>query len=391
MRQHWTLDPNVFYLNHGSFGACPRDVMAIQQDFRDRLERQPIQFYVRDVELLLDEARAFLAGFLNAEERDLAFVPNATTGVNAVLRSLTWEPGDQLLVTNQAYNATNNALHFVAARCGAEVVCVDLPFPMPAGFSITDALLENVTERTKLLLLDHITSQTAMILPAEEIVAALAERGIDTLVDGAHAPGMLDLDLNAIGAAYYTGNCHKWLCAPKGAAFLHVRADRQEAVRPVVISHGANSTRTSRSRFQQEFDWVGTCDITPWLTVPAAISWMGEQWDGGWPAIREHNRASILRARQPLVEALGTELPCADELLGSLASFPLPPIPSWMKSDCEGIPPLQDELMKRYGIEVPLTPRPGRPGEHLLRISAQLYNTDEEYLYLAEALRELLS
>src|SRR5438445_7019259 len=244
LARFWTLDSAVAFLNHGSFGACPSPVLEAQQRLRERLERQPARFFVRDLEPLLADARSALAAFLGAAPEGLVFVPNATTGVNAVLRSLAVAPGDQLLVTDHAYNACRNALDFVAAAARAEVVVVPVPFPLASADAVVEAVVARATPRTRLALLDHVTSPTGLVYPIERLVRELAGRGIDALVDGAHAPGMVPLDLRALGAAYYTGNCHKWLCAPKGAAFLHVRSDRQTGVRPVVISHGPNTPRT---------------------------------------------------------------------------------------------------------------------------------------------------
>src|SRR6185369_3383869 len=252
---------------------CPRPVLDLQQALRARLERQPTQFMTRDLEGRLDEARAALGAFVGALPADLAFVPNATSGVNAVLRSLVFAPGDELLTTDHTYGACKNALHFVAERSGATVV------------------LAKVTSRTRLALLDHVTSPTGLVFPLAELVEALAVRGVETLVDGAHAVGMLPLDLSAVGAAYYTGNCHKWLCAPKTAGFLHVRRDLQPMIHPLAISHGLRVPRRDRSRFLLEFDWTGTIDPTAYLAVPAAIRVMGEALPGGWPALRAHNRA----------------------------------------------------------------------------------------------------
>ena len=386
----WALDPEVVFLNHGSFGACPRAVLEEQDRIRLRMERQPVQFFVRDLEGLLDTARAELAAFLHAPSTDIAWVPNATSGVNAVLRSLSLAPGDELLTTDHEYNACRNALEYVAGRTGARVVVARIPFPLADADQAVDAILEGAGARTRLALIDHVTSQTGLVLPIARIVAALAGRGIDTLVDGAHAPGMLDLRLADIGAAYYTGNCHKWLCAPKGAGFLYVHPDRQSEIRPVAISHGANSPRQDRSRFLQEFDWVGTDDPSPMLCVPAAIRFMGSLLPGGWPALRAHNRALTLDGRRELAEVLGIDLPSPDTMIGSLAALPLPdgamePPKSAMYAD-----PLQDELLRRWRIEVPIIPWPEVP-HRLIRISAQIYNDPTQYRLLAEALRELFA
>jgi isopenicillin-N epimerase len=391
------LDPAVTFLNHGSFGSCPRPVFEFQQAIRERMERQPVQFFVRDLEVLWDGARAELARFIGADVDDLVFVPNATAGVNTVLRSLEFRAGDELLVTDHEYNACRNALDFVAERTGARVVIARIPFPLRGAEEIVEAILNCATERTRLALLDHVTSQTALVFPIERIVRELAERGIDTLVDGAHAPGMVPLRVREIGAAYYTGNCHKWICAPKGAGFLCVRPDRQQSIRPLVISHGANSPRRDRSRFLIEFAWSGTWDPSPCLSVPEALRIMGSLFPGGWTELMQRNHQLVLSGRKILCEALKIEPPCPIALIGSMTSLALPAgvmekhPTSPLYSD-----PLQDKLRIEYGIEVPIIPWPAATGPvsvqpRLLRISAQIYNAPDQYEMLAAALRRLLS
>jgi isopenicillin-N epimerase len=389
------LDRDVVFLNHGSFGACPLPVLAEQSALRARMEAEPVRFFAADLEGLLDEARAGLAGLLGADADDLAFVPNATCGINTVLRALPLRPGDELLVTDQEYNASRNALCFAAERAGAQVVVVPLPFPLSGPQEVIDRVCAKATARTRLLLIDHVTSQTGLVLPIAELVRAMAARGVDTLVDGAHAPGMLPLALDELGAAYYTGNCHKWLCAPKGAAFLHVRRDRQAGLSPLSISHGRNSPRTDRSRFRLEFDWTGTCDPTPWLCVPAAIRFLAGLLPGGLPALQAHNRALCLWARERLCDTLGVPAPCPPQMIGSLASLPLPDgvLPGGAPGEAPRSPlyqdPLQDALVMKHRVQVPVIPWP-EPPRRLLRISAQIYNSEAQYEHLAQALKSLL-
>ncbi len=386
---HWTLDPEITFLNHGAFGACPREVLALQTEIRARMERDPIDFLVRALEPLLDEARARLARFLHADPDDLAFVDNATAGVNTVLRSLDLRPGDELLTTDHGYNACINALDAVASRSGARVVIARVPFPLRGPEEISDALLGAVTARTRLVVVDHVTSATGVVFPLQSLVSPLQARGIDVLVDGAHAPGMVPVDLEAFGAAYYTGNCHKWLCAPKGAGFLHVRRDRQAGLRPLVVSHGANSSRTDRSRFRLEFDWTGTRDPSALLCVGAALDLVDGLLPGGWEEVRQRNHALARRARGLICEALGVAPPCPESMLGSLAAVELPKHPRWPPG-ARDADPLQDMLFTRHRIEVPLYGWPG-PERRWIRVSPHLHNSEAQYLFLAEALREAMA
>jgi isopenicillin-N epimerase len=390
MLGHWLLDREITFLNHGSFGACPIPVLNRQRELVEDLEREPVTFMVGELESRIDEAREALGRFIGADGEGLAFVPNATAGVNAVLRSLRFEPGDELLTTDQEYNACRNVLELVAAMSGAKVVVAEVPFPLRTPEEIIDAILGEVTPRTRLALLDHVSSQTALVFPVEELVSRLGERGVEVLIDGAHAPGMLPLDVRSIGAAFYTANAHKWLCAPKGAAFLWVREDWRETIRPTAISHGANSTRTDRSRYHLEFDWTGTFDPTPWLVVPEAIRFIGSLHPGGWEGVMRQNHGLAIEGRRILCDALSIEEPAPGQMLGSMASLPLP---DGMQADLKTAlygDPLQDALMDRHRIEVPVVPWPGPP-KRLLRISAQLYNDRTDYEALAEALTEELA
>jgi isopenicillin-N epimerase len=379
MKEHWTLDPNVTFLNHGSFGATPRAVLAVQSALREEMEREPVRFLAREIEPRLDAARAPLAEFVGAAPDDIAFVPNATTGVNSVLRSLDLDEHDELLVTTHEYDASRNALDFAAMLNGAKVVVAEVPFPIDSPDVVVERVLAKVTERTRLLLIDHITSLTALVFPVERIVAELRARGIDTLIDGAHAPGMLPLDLRAMGVAFYTGNLHKWVCAPKGAAFLYVHPNRRYEVRPAVISHGASAERRDRSRFHLEFDWTGTFDPTAWLSVPAALQFFASIVEGGWPEVMRRNHELALRARDVLCDRLGIPHPAPDSMLGSMVAFPLPPAtkPPTPFGDA-----LHGELVAA-GFELPVQNFPQWP-QRVFRVSAQLYNEIEEYERLAD-------
>ncbi|MEP6549000.1 MAG: aminotransferase class V-fold PLP-dependent enzyme [Gammaproteobacteria bacterium] len=375
----WCLDPSVAYLNHGSFGACPSAVLETQAALRLEMEREPVDFLVKALPSRLDTARQALAAFLSADPQDLVFVSNATAGVNAVLRSLTFQPADELLLTNHTYAACRKTVDFVTARTGARVVVANLPFPCRHEEEIVAAVLESVSPRTRLALLDHVTSPTALILPIARLVGELKERGIDTLVDGAHAPGMVPLALSDLGAAYYTGNAHKWLCAPKGAAFLHVNRERQAALHPTVISHGYTTG------FHAEFDWTGTFDPTPWLCISNALQYIGGLLPGGWPQVIATNRALALQARALLLQSLAVDAPCPESMIGSMASIPLPSAAAGSpgaRLDSQGL----HDWFRERGVETWLYPSP----VPLLRVSAQMYNNLAQFEKLAHLLGKAL-
>jgi isopenicillin-N epimerase len=375
----WCLDPTVTYLNHGSFGACPAPVLAAQTALRAEMEREPVDFLAGTLPARLQVAREALCAFLGARPDDLAFVPNATAGVNAVLRSLSFNASDELLLTNHTYAACRKTVDYVASRSGAHVKVVNLPFPCPGEDSIVETVLQAVSPRTRLALLDHVTSPTALILPVARLVSELQARGVDTLVDGAHAPGMVPLALSELGAAYYTGNAHKWLCAPKGAAFLHVRRDRQATLHPNVISHGYTEG------FHAEFDWTGTFDPTAYLCIPESLRVMGGLLPGGWPQVMAANRDLALRARAVLMQSVGVAAPCPESMIGSMASLPLPkaaPGSPAERLDSKGL----HDWFRARAVETWLYAHP----LPLLRLSAQLYNDLDQFKHLARLLEEAL-
>lgn len=392
LTSHWLLEEELVFLNHGSFGACPKPVLHRQNELRDLMERDPVRFFGREAPLLMENARRGLAAFLNADAEELVFVPNATTGLNAAIGSLRVDRGDQVLITDHAYNATRNIAAEVCARNGGVLAVARVPFPCAAPEVVVEAVMDHLTSRTRYAVLDHVTSATGLIFPLEHLIALLHARDILVIVDGAHAPGMLPLDLNRLGADVYAGNCHKWLCAPKGAGFLHVPRRHQGWVRPAVTSHGANEPSTDgEARFRLAFDWTGTDDPTAALAVPAAIDFMGSLLSGGWPQVRSHNRELCLEARSVLGAALQADLSGPDEMIGSLAALPLPDsdrLPQAAAASAFVPDPLQMLLYERYRIQVPITTCPAHL--RMLRVSAAVYNDRSDYERLAEALEEVM-
>ncbi len=390
----WHLDPEVTFLNHASFGACPVPVLEAQRALIDELEAGPIRFLWATLGDRLDAARRDVAAFLGADPASLVFVPNATVGVSTVLRSLRFEPRDELLTTDHEYNAVVNALREVARTSGARVVIAHLPLEIEAPAQVLEALLDAVTPRTRLAVVSHVTSPTATILPVAEIVLALDALGIDTLVDGAHAPGMVPVNLEAMGAAYWTGNGHKWLCGPKGSGVLHVRADRQDAIHPLVISHGFNDLRPDRPRLWKEFDWTGTGDPTPYLALPAALRTIAGLHPDGWPGVMAANHDLVLEGRARVAAALGVTPHTPAALVGSMATIHLP-----LALPDEEIDVLKASIVAEDRIEVPIfgwpvpsaRESPGAPPSAVaVRISAQRYNELADYDRLAEVLARRL-
>ena len=388
---HWTLDPAVDFLNHGSFGAAPRVVLDEQQAWRKRIEAEPVRFFSLEFEPALDRARQALANFMGADADDLAFVPNATAGINTVLRSLDLAPGDELLTTDHEYNAVKNAMAYAAERAGARVVIAPVPFPISDPDEVVDAVIGALSPGTRLAVLDHVTSATALAYPLTRLIEELTARGVSALIDGAHAPGQIPVDLGRLGATYYAASLHKWVCAPKGAGFLWVRRDRQEPIRPLAISHGANSPRPDRSRYRVEFDWTGTADPSAYLSVPAALRFGEDLLPGGWEALRTRNHALALAGRDLLCAALNVPAPAPDTMLGSMASVPLPI--EHRPGHVQGIELYSDPVhaaLIQHGMQVMVTPWPPRPDggpwRRLVRISAAAYNEIGQFERLAAAL-----
>lgn len=382
--KHWQLNPDVDFLNHGSFGAAPAVVLQAQRSLQDALERDPIEFLApeRQLESHLDTVREAVAALVGADTADIAPVRNATDGVNAVLRSFPLNRSDEIVITDHGYNACNNAARFVAERVQAAVRIAHIPFPLNDPADVVAAIEAAFTDRTRLLLVDHVTSPTALVLPIDQIIASAHAQGIRVLVDGAHAPGMLPINLRRLDPDYYTANHHKWLCGPKSSGFLYVRRELQPEVRPTVISHGANRPRPGRSRFLSEFAWTGTFDPTPLLAMPTALRFLDQLRPGGFAAHMSANNQLAQEAREVLLAKLGSDPPAPTSMLGSMATLPLPPA---AEPPAGKLDPLQQRLFAHYRIEVPILRWPD-PAHRWIRISAQAYNDIAQYERLAQAL-----
>ncbi len=382
MRDLFLLDPDTVFLNHGSFGACPREVFEQYQHWQLALERNPVLFLGRQSAALLRAAREKLGSFLGVPGQDLVFVPNATTGVNIVAQSLTLQPGDEVLGTDHEYGACDAAWRFVCERAGARYRQVELPLPFePAQFA--KRVMAQCRPRTRLIYASHITSTTALIFPVAELCAQARAAGIPTLIDGAHAPGQIDLDLAQVGADFYTGNCHKWLCAPKGAAFLHARPECQDQINATVVSwgyvaegggHTGFDSYTGSSRFERRLQWQGTRDIAAFLSVPAAIDFQARH---SWPAQRARCHALALQTMAQALQCNGLAPIALPDSLAQMAPIPV---------RCNNAEALRRALFEQHHIEVPVT----QHGSHcFVRLSVQAYNTQADLDALLSALTAL--
>lgn len=379
MKDLFLLDPDVVFLNHGSFGACPREVFEAMHGWQREMERNPVAFLGRRSGELLANARAVLADELGASADDLIFVPNATTGVNIVARSLMLRPGDEILTTDHEYGACDATWQRVCEATGAVVRRVSIPLPFDSA-CFTARMMAAVTARTRIIFTSHITSTTALIFPLTELCARARARGVLTLIDGAHAPGHIALQLDALGADFYTGNCHKWLCAPKGSGFLHARAERHETLHATVTSwgyvagsqgHTGFDAYTGRTVLERRLQWQGTRDIAAWLAVPQAIAF---QHRYRWHEVRTrcHRMAVGLLART--AERSGMNPIGQPDAFGQMVTLPVP------NQDAEA---LRRRLYEQHRIEVPVTQH---AGQTFVRVSVQGYNTDEDLSALEAAL-----
>lgn len=377
-RQLWGLEPDAKHLNHGAFGGCPLSLLEVQSSWRARMERQPSRFFINDLGGLLRDAAAKLAGFVHAVPDRLAFLDNATTAVNAVIASTPLRPGDQLLTTDHVYNAVRQTMRHHAARAGAEIIEAPIGMPLTSADAVAEAVISRIGPRTRLIVLDHVASPSAAILPIAPIIAAARAAGVPVLVDGAHAPGLIDLDVEALGATWYAGNCHKWLCSPKGAAFLAVAPDAPWEVHPTVLSHAYGQG------FVAEFDKTGTRDVTAWLTVPEAIA-LHERLGGA--ALRQRNAALAREAAHAVAAELGTGLGAPEAMFAAMATIRLP-LPPGLAADWPTAAQLRNVIWDVARIEVPVM---ALGGALWLRLSAQIYNEAADYAGVAAAARAAMA
>lgn len=420
----WIHEPGVTFLNHGSFGGCPQAVLETQAAWRARLEGEPVRFFAEDLFGLIDWVREDVSRFVGCDRDGLVFVPNATTGVATAIHNLIVSgqaaEGSEVLLTDHEYPACANNLRHMAGAAGLKVVTATLPFPGATPQGVIDAVLGAVTERTRIALLSHITSASAMVLPIAQLVRELEGRGVRVIVDGAHVPGHIDLDIDSLAPTYYTANLHKWVCSPKGSAILWVHPEQRARCRPMILSNLANSPIEGRPHLHTEFDYVGTNDPTSVLAVPAAIRIMAAiargqpprrypaeafdlnpaGLDDAWRDIRERNHTLAMHGQRFVSEALGTKPPASESMTGCIAMVELPPVDAdaWehlSKRPTRHADALQDRLIAGWGVQVPVLHPPVREPSgvprRFVRISAQLYNHEAQYAYLAQALKAELA
>jgi isopenicillin-N epimerase len=375
----WALDPNHIFMNHGCFGARPRSVLEAQWKARLQFEARPVNWLERQRDQHIDRAKAALGEFAGMQPSNFGFVTNATSAINAVLRSLKFDADDELLTTNHVYNAVRQTMKHIAQRHSARYVEAPVPLPLRNPEQVTELIVRALTPQTRILVIDHITSPTSIIFPVQDIVGICAKRGVDVLIDGAHAPGMIPLDVESINAAYYTGNLHKWVCAPPGAAFLWVRSDRQPGIHPATISHFLDDG------FVDEFNWQATRDISPWVSVEHALTYM----EGfGWDRVMEHNHQLAVWVQAMLCDRWDVEpaTPMDGSMIGSMTTVPLPEQERLRQRFENDILKLRDALYAQHNIEVPIVDWDDR---WWIRPSCQIYNLPQHYERLADAVLKL--
>ncbi len=386
---HWELDPAVTFLNHGSYGAVPTIVRQAHDAYRRRMEREPVRFFKVDLERLMDGLRKTLGGFLNCDPMCLAPVANATIALSTILVNTPWEAGDEVLVTDHEYTSGINELARIAEKTGIKVVTAKIPMPCPGPEVALDAVLKAITPKTRMVLISHITSPTSLILPVEKIVERCRELGIESLVDGTHAPGQIAVDVSKLAPTYYVGSGHKWLSAPKGTGFMYVAPEKRDGFRTLALSSRAAKIRPDRSLFLRDFDYMGTDDYTNILAMKDAIEFLGGLFPGGWDELRRRNHEMVIRGRQIVSEAVDRFYPgmnpaAPESMIGCMATILLPDAsPAMAARPTLYDDALQDALIETHRVAVPIWKL---NTQRVLRISAQAHNCLTDYERLAEAL-----
>jgi isopenicillin-N epimerase len=372
----WLLDPEVAYLNHGAFGALPTSVGDAATELRLQMERDPADLLIRRLPGLIDDVRGRLSELLGGDEAGAVFVANATSGTQTVIASLApgFAPGDELVMTDHRYGAVDAQLTRAAAERGTTTVVAHVPLELTSPADVVAAITERFTERTKLLVVDSVASLSGFVFPVPQIVAAAHERGVPVLVDAAHAPGQVDVDLRSIGADFWVGNLHKWVCSPRAAAYLHIAPKWRDTIRPLVASHGFTGS------LQDAFDWTGTLDPVTILAVPAALEFWSAS--GGWNDVRRRQRSIVDDGASRVAAAVGTETAVAESFRAAMRIIRLP-----MPLDADAARSIENVLAEKYRIEVSLMPL---HGQSWVRVCGQIYNTPDDYDRLGVALGELL-
>lgn len=383
----WSLNPDIVFLNHGSFGATPNYVLDRQRDYIRLLESSPVEFSVRSMYPLYYEAKKSLAEFVGTSENNIYFVPNTTIGVNHVLHNIK-EENKTWLTTNHAYGACANALGKIAELKNCQVIKADIPFPIDSEATILERIESAILPNTTIALIDYITSATAIVFPIKEIIKLLQSKNIKVIIDAAHAPGMIDFNIDDLDADYFIANCHKWICSPKGSAFVYVNPRHQAEFKPVFYSFHNDWDTDNARHWSNQFIWEGTKDYSAYFAVKDSLEFMPTLIDGGWDAIKKHNRDLAIQGAKIIANKLSVSLPVPESMLGSIVNIPISDdiIPIVKFNYYTSI---KNELFDKYKIEVPtmLFPAP----HQYVRVSAQLYNSIEQYEYLADSLMSIVN
>jgi isopenicillin-N epimerase len=389
MISKWHLRPDIVHMDHGSSGACPTEVLEYANGLRWELDRGSPEFFLSSWSPHHRRSKEALARFVNADYNELLLTPGSTLGLNIVTQSQQFQPGDELLTTNHAYSSVIMLLKHMANRDGAKVVIAKVPFPVASPDEILESILSCVTERTKFAIIDHIVSRTGLVFPIKRIVQELAKRGVETLVDGAHGPGQVQVDLHDIGAAYYTTSCHKWMCAPRGVGFMWARQDRITRLKPLIIArsgHWRDSAGGAYTRLEHTFEWNGCHDPSGVHSIPKIIDFLETAVPGGHAAMVKRNHDLAVEARKRVLEILDIESPCPEDMIANMATFPLP---DSVLPEKLGILPLCQTLWEKERAEIQCYHWPAYP-KRIFRFSVQLHNSLEQYIWLAGKIKKAL-